>query len=95
MINNDALVNQFKDATKCMDGEFGHNCEFNFLPQLKKLAKLTTIKITNYYSIIVDLPKDPKDLSEVLLFILTKLPGCSTVRTYSNKKDKLMLEWHN
>ena len=89
----DTLVKQFKEATKCMDGEFGHNCEFNFLPQFKKLAKLTSIKI-NDYTIIVDLPNDPIKLSEVLLFIVTKLPGCSIVRAYP-KKDKLMLEWHN
>lgn len=88
--------------------EFGHNCEFDFYSAFKKLAKLTPIEIVDYFTIKVLIPDDeianmwrlgigkeafePDDPAKILLFILTKLPGCSAVKY--NKNKKLTLEWH-
>ncbi len=89
--------------------EFGHNCGFNFYPIFKKLSKLTPIEIVDYYTIRALIPDDgtancwrlgigkeefePEDPATILLFILTKLPGCSSIK-HNKKTKKLTLEWH-
>lgn len=45
-------LSDYKRETECMDGEFGHNCEFDFLPAFKKIDKLGgIIKVVDYYTI--------------------------------------------
>ncbi|CAB4196929.1 hypothetical protein UFOVP1290_449 [uncultured Caudovirales phage] len=89
--------------------EFGYNCEFDFYPIFKKLSKLTPIEIVDYYTIRVLIPDDetancwrlgigkeefePEEPTTILLFILTKLPGCSNIK-HNKKNKKLTLEWH-
>ena len=70
------------------DEEFGHNVNFDFLKQFLKLRKLTKIVIKNYYEIDLELGKNK---TEILEFVLTKLPGCSEAKI---KEKTLKLAWH-
>lgn len=90
------LVDDFKEATKDTNGEFGHNCEFNFLHHFKKLEKMgATIKIKSYDEIDLSLPvdDDTEAFDDMLIYILTKLPGCSSA-LYNRRQCRLSLNWH-
>ena len=90
MQNKYSWLEKYKKETECVDGEFGHNCEFGFLKAFKKLDKLVDGKIDleDYYTAKIILPKDPVD---TLIFIMCTFPGCS--RCVLNKNE-LKLEWH-
>jgi len=91
MNNINIFVKDFKEKTKMVDGEFGHNCEFNFLAKFKKFINQgIEIKIINYYTVSIDLSSKNFD---TLLFIITNLPGTSNV-VWKNKTNELILEWH-
>lgn len=87
---------QFKEKTIETDGHFGHNCEFEFRRAFKKLFKMNVnFSLNDYYSITIDLSEtEPVRINEILLFVLTKLPGTSLC-SYNKKKKFLYLEWHN
>jgi len=89
-------LEQYKEKTICTDGEFGHNCEFNFLPKFKKLSNMgVDLKIEDYYTLKIKFMPDTMIAKEVVfLFVLTELPGCSQVK-WSVAKQTLTLEWHN
>lgn len=98
-------MDDYKKYTSCIDEEwkeddnfgFGHNCEFDFLPIFKKLDKMgVVIDIKSDYEIDLYLPEpndDTNDRENILIYILTKLPGSSNA-SYNKKKNKLNLEWH-
>jgi len=92
MVNDiNAFIKDFKNKTKITGGEFGHNCEFNFLTKFKKIINQgIKIKIINYYTVSIDLSSKNFD---TLLFIITNLPGTSNF-VWNNKTNELILEWH-
>jgi hypothetical protein len=81
---NEIMADEYRD-------NFGHNTEFDFLPQFKKIEKLGgEITIVDGDTIKIHLPKKAEEL---LLFIINNLPGATNAK-FNKKKQELTLEWH-
>lgn len=95
-------VKEFNQKTISNGLKFGHNCEFDFKPRFKELAKFgANIKVINYHNIW--LWYNLETSNQVLLFIITKLPGTSSAWIRKLQCDSasgkvsinyLDLEWH-